>query len=91
MVSFIRPEIKYFIRAGELSFLRPVMTQGGKETILPAHVFFRGRKIEAANSKQRAGWKQWNFTVLPQDLREKTVKELRKKGIKKEMSATLTV
>lgn len=65
MVTFIRQRLNILLEQGNFLFLVPVMTQGGKETILPAHMFFCGRKIEAANSKQRAGWKLWNFTVLP--------------------------
>lgn len=71
MVSFIRQEIKYFIRAGELSFLSPSDGTRGKGDNSSSPRVLCGRKIEAANSKQRAGWKQWNFTVLLRTLEKK--------------------
>lgn len=64
-------------------FLDPLMTHGEKQTILPAHIFLCGRKTEAANFKQSAGWKQQKSGVLFQALRGKTVRHIYKRDNKK--------
>lgn len=59
------------------------MTQGEKQMVLPAHVFFCRRKTEAVNFKQSAGWKQWKSGALLQGLREKAVRDIHKRDKKR--------
>lgn len=89
MVSFIRPEIKYFIRAGELSFLSPSDDTRGKgdnsssPRVLPWEEN-RSCKLQAKGMLEAVEL----YCVTPGPERKnserQTEKEFRKKEIKKE-------
>lgn len=80
MVSFIRQEIKYFIRAGELSFLSPSDDTRGKgdNSSSPRVLLWEENRSSKLQAKGRL--EAVELYCVTQDSREKTVNDTHKRN-----------